>query len=43
MHSPGPCRKTFAELAARGIVDPRLHSYRKAMEGQLPNTDTVLA
>ena len=30
-------------VAARGIVDPRLHIYRKAMEGQLPNTDTVLA
>ena len=30
-------------VAARGIVDPRLHIYRKAMKGHLPNTDTVLA
>ena len=30
-------------VAARGIVDPRLHVYRKAMKGKLPNVDTVLA
>ncbi len=30
-------------VAAQGIVDPRLHIYRKAMKGHLPNTDTVLA
>lgn len=28
---------------ARGIVDPRLHLYRRTLKGRLPNTDTVLA
>jgi len=30
-------------VAARGIVDPRLHVYGKTLKGRLPNTDTVLA
>lgn len=30
-------------VASRGIVDPRLHIYRRALKGRLPNKDTVLA
>ena len=30
-------------VAARGIVDPRLHIHRRELKGLLPNTDTVLA
>lgn len=30
-------------IAARGIVDPRLHIRRRALKGRLPNTDTVLS
>jgi hypothetical protein len=29
-------------VAARGIVDPRLHVYRRELKGRLPNRDTVL-
>jgi hypothetical protein len=43
MESPELPANAVNVVAARGIVDPRLHVYRKELKGRLPNTDTVLA
>lgn len=34
---------TVRVIPARGIVDPRLHVFRRVMKGKLKNADVVLA